>query len=251
MKHVVIGGGIAGVCCVEELCRLQPSHEVTLISSSTVLKVIVAQRRNTQTAAAAKLSWPYLPAQGVDTVIKITKTIEEVLGLYCSCTVQLLSANSNSTAALEDLKTVHNVDLPAPRRRQPARGCVQMVPSVTNSHCSVLPAVTEKDLAALRFPNLHVLQAIVTSMDARQKVARRWLSHSAAWSWNAALHRGRFLNWILYSFRALRTRFRKFWTTCCGPRLLVSQLSLAFICPPLGGIANPVSIGDKSQDQAA
>eukprot|EP00878_Enallax_costatus_P027476 GHUV01029593.1.p1 GENE.GHUV01029593.1~~GHUV01029593.1.p1 ORF type:complete len:145 (+),score=18.13 GHUV01029593.1:225-659(+) len=84
MRHVVIGGGIAGVCCVEELCRLQPSHKVTLISSSTVLK-------------------------GVDTVIKITKTIEEVL-------------------------------------------------------------VTEKDLAALRFPNLRVLQAVVTSLDTQHKV---------------------------------------------------------------------------------
>jgi NADH dehydrogenase FAD-containing subunit len=39
MRHVVIGGGIAGVCCVEELCRLAPDDEVVLISSSTVLKV--------------------------------------------------------------------------------------------------------------------------------------------------------------------------------------------------------------------
>lgn len=39
MRHVVIGGGIAGVCCVEELCRLRPDDSVTLISSSTVLKV--------------------------------------------------------------------------------------------------------------------------------------------------------------------------------------------------------------------
>ncbi|WIA12757.1 hypothetical protein OEZ85_006392 [Tetradesmus obliquus] len=54
MRHVVIGGGIAGVCCVEELCRLAPSDDVVLISSSAVLK-------------------------GVDAVIKITKTIEEVL----------------------------------------------------------------------------------------------------------------------------------------------------------------------------
>lgn len=39
MRHVVIGGGVAGVCCVEELCRLRPDDSVTLISSSTVLKV--------------------------------------------------------------------------------------------------------------------------------------------------------------------------------------------------------------------
>eukprot|EP00775_Hariotina_reticulata_P012611 gene12611-12741_t len=53
MRHVVIGGGIAGVCCVEELCRLRPDDHVTLISSSSVLK-------------------------GVDSVIRITKAIEEV-----------------------------------------------------------------------------------------------------------------------------------------------------------------------------
>jgi hypothetical protein len=41
VRHVVIGGGIAGVCCVEELCRLRPADAVTLISSSTVLKVCV------------------------------------------------------------------------------------------------------------------------------------------------------------------------------------------------------------------
>jgi NADPH-dependent 2,4-dienoyl-CoA reductase/sulfur reductase-like enzyme len=39
MRYVIIGGGIAGVCCVEELCRLRPADTVTLISSSTVLKV--------------------------------------------------------------------------------------------------------------------------------------------------------------------------------------------------------------------
>lgn len=39
MRHVVIGGGIAGVCCVEELCRLRPNDSITLVSSSTVLKV--------------------------------------------------------------------------------------------------------------------------------------------------------------------------------------------------------------------
>lgn len=38
-RYVVIGGGIGGVCCVEELCRLCPTDQVTLISASTVLKV--------------------------------------------------------------------------------------------------------------------------------------------------------------------------------------------------------------------
>ena len=39
MRHVVIGGGIAGVCCCEELCRLAPGDEVVLVSASPVLKV--------------------------------------------------------------------------------------------------------------------------------------------------------------------------------------------------------------------
>ena len=39
MKFVVIGGGIAGVCCAEELCRLNPNEHITLISADSVLKV--------------------------------------------------------------------------------------------------------------------------------------------------------------------------------------------------------------------
>jgi protoporphyrinogen oxidase len=39
MKFVVIGGGIAGVCCAEELCRLNPHKHITLISADSVLKV--------------------------------------------------------------------------------------------------------------------------------------------------------------------------------------------------------------------
>ena len=40
MKYVVVGGGIAGVCCAEELCRLAPDDRITLLSSDTVLKVL-------------------------------------------------------------------------------------------------------------------------------------------------------------------------------------------------------------------
>ncbi|KAF8067218.1 PYROXD1 [Scenedesmus sp. PABB004] len=53
MRHVVIGGGIAGVVAAEELCRLRPGDAVALVSASTVLK-------------------------GVDAVVRISKTIEEV-----------------------------------------------------------------------------------------------------------------------------------------------------------------------------
>lgn len=40
MRYLVIGGGIAGVCCVEEVCRLSNvSDSVTLISAGRVFKV--------------------------------------------------------------------------------------------------------------------------------------------------------------------------------------------------------------------
>ena len=40
MRYLVLGGGIAGVCCVEELCKLCLQDSVTLVSSGTALKVI-------------------------------------------------------------------------------------------------------------------------------------------------------------------------------------------------------------------
>jgi len=39
MRYVVVGGGVAGVCCAEELCRLCPQDSVALVSAGTVLKV--------------------------------------------------------------------------------------------------------------------------------------------------------------------------------------------------------------------
>ena len=39
MHFVVIGGGIAGVCCAEELCRLAPSDHIILVSADRTLKV--------------------------------------------------------------------------------------------------------------------------------------------------------------------------------------------------------------------
>ena len=36
---VVVGGGIAGVCCAEELCRQRPGDRVTLISTDPVFRV--------------------------------------------------------------------------------------------------------------------------------------------------------------------------------------------------------------------
>ncbi|KAL0022517.1 hypothetical protein WJX79_005810 [Trebouxia sp. C0005] len=38
MRYVVLGGGIAGVCCAEELCKLCQDDEVVLVSSYKTLK---------------------------------------------------------------------------------------------------------------------------------------------------------------------------------------------------------------------
>lgn len=43
MRYLVLGGGIAGVCCVEELCKLCPQDHVHLLSSDKTLKVISGQ----------------------------------------------------------------------------------------------------------------------------------------------------------------------------------------------------------------
>jgi NADPH-dependent 2,4-dienoyl-CoA reductase/sulfur reductase-like enzyme len=38
MRFVVVGGGVSGVCCAEELCRLCPDASITLVSADRVLK---------------------------------------------------------------------------------------------------------------------------------------------------------------------------------------------------------------------
>ena len=43
MRYLVLGGGIAGVCCVEELCKLCPQDSVDLLSTGNALKVITAR----------------------------------------------------------------------------------------------------------------------------------------------------------------------------------------------------------------
>lgn len=39
VRYVVVGGGVAGVCCAEELCQLCSEDSVTLVSLDRVLKV--------------------------------------------------------------------------------------------------------------------------------------------------------------------------------------------------------------------
>ena len=43
MKYAIVGGGVAGVCCAEELCRLCPDDQIILISADRTLKVEVGR----------------------------------------------------------------------------------------------------------------------------------------------------------------------------------------------------------------
>lgn len=38
VNYVVVGGGVAGVCCAEELCRVCPDDTVTLVAVDRILK---------------------------------------------------------------------------------------------------------------------------------------------------------------------------------------------------------------------
>ena len=39
IHRVVVGAGVAGTCCAEELCRLRPDDRVTLLTAADVVKV--------------------------------------------------------------------------------------------------------------------------------------------------------------------------------------------------------------------
>ena len=41
VHRVVVGAGVAGTCCAEELCRLRPDDRVTLLTAADVVKVRV------------------------------------------------------------------------------------------------------------------------------------------------------------------------------------------------------------------
>lgn len=43
MKYLIVGGGVAGACCAEELCRLCPDDQIILISADRTLKVVAGK----------------------------------------------------------------------------------------------------------------------------------------------------------------------------------------------------------------
>lgn len=108
MRLVVVGGGVAGVCCAEELCRLLPHEEVVLVAADRVLKVLKLWRfavvvllpllRCWLRHSVGCTEWGRMPCaipypatpssishstlQGVSTVAHITKNVEELRGAW-------------------------------------------------------------------------------------------------------------------------------------------------------------------------
>lgn len=41
MTKIVIGGGIAGVCCAQELSRLHPAEDIVLVSAKDVVLEVI------------------------------------------------------------------------------------------------------------------------------------------------------------------------------------------------------------------
>lgn len=86
VRYVVVGGGVAGVCCIEELCRLCPHDTVTLVSPDKTLKVTlrpsadIRQGTSCYIIAYERIETQHFGLQGVSTVARITRTIEELKG---------------------------------------------------------------------------------------------------------------------------------------------------------------------------
>ena len=106
LRCVVVGGGIAGVCCAEELCRLRPEYDVMLVAEDHTLKVSRAasqlqsrggclskclgcqEREHCQALLLTRLSdaQQRLPdcssaaPQGIANVVRLTRNVEEFDG---------------------------------------------------------------------------------------------------------------------------------------------------------------------------
>ncbi|PRW57580.1 pyridine nucleotide-disulfide oxidoreductase domain-containing 1 [Chlorella sorokiniana] len=79
MRFVVVGGGVAGVCCAEELCRLRPQDEVTLVSASRVLKgvsVVARLSRNLEELALVERRLDELPYSNLRLVQDVAAGID-------------------------------------------------------------------------------------------------------------------------------------------------------------------------------
>jgi heterodisulfide reductase subunit A-like polyferredoxin len=51
MPYVVLGGGVAGVACAQELCRVAPAADVVLVSASATVKGVRGQAVGSSGAA--------------------------------------------------------------------------------------------------------------------------------------------------------------------------------------------------------
>ena len=131
MRYVVIGGGIAGVCCTEELCRLsKPSDRVTLIAAGRVLKVGSGSvmGMNIQIASWASTSPSFV------------------------CRASQMLSGSRKISRASKASSFPMADTFRMCRASRANTCMHR-------------AVTERELSSLKHPNLDVLIGSASSVD--------------------------------------------------------------------------------------
>jgi glycine/D-amino acid oxidase-like deaminating enzyme len=103
-QYVVVGGGVAGVCCAEELCRLLSPDEATvvLVAATDVVKVTPARHTRAQPPSVAsrvhrkpseRATALAMPTQGVENVVRVTDHIEQFDGAS-GCPAQLAKPSS-------------------------------------------------------------------------------------------------------------------------------------------------------------
>ena len=111
MRYVVMGGGVAGVCCAEELCKLCHDDEVVLVSSYKTLKVngmICALGRCRLLPAGSHFTCALV--QGVGNVVKYTDNLENFESkakeatAVCQCLARLAQCWSSSLELLSILQ---------------------------------------------------------------------------------------------------------------------------------------------------
>ena len=84
-RHIcVIGGGIAGVCCAQEISRLNPEKEIVLISCTDVLREVTS-------------------------IMKLTSNLEEI-SVFERCADQFTMDNHNIKVIIASLDTIEPVN---------------------------------------------------------------------------------------------------------------------------------------------
>ena len=150
----MVGGGIAGVCCAEELCRLAPDDQITLLSSDTVLKV--------RELLLAKLT---------SAVYHVSSS--HSIGSRWQVRLPLRAATFLLGSGLSLSRRCYS-----PERILNALQGIGKVLRLTD-HLEELEVV-QRDLTSPAYPNLHVLQDAAAALDVHNKVCAACHLHRPA-----------------------------------------------------------------------